>query len=138
MKAKQLIPDYKNYCQMFTGDDNEALTIKIPYIKKYGSVGYLLSNLVKGIGILAQYSIENENSEAVSIISDLADIAGSIDIQSELEFVDRIIDFSQQEELTKDEKTKVLLEHIEMLKGSNNYLSNELRTLKTAQNENNI
>jgi hypothetical protein len=138
MKAKQLMPDYKNYCQKFTGDDNEALTIKIPYIQNYYAVGCLLNNLVKGIGILAQYSIENENSEAVSIISDLVDIVIGLNFDEDLQFVDRIIDFSKQEELTKDEKTKILEEQIEMLKGSNNYLSNELRTLKTAQNENNI
>ena len=138
MKAKQLIPDYKNYCQRFIGDNNEALTLKIPYIQNYYSAGCLLTNLVKGIGILAQYSIENENSEAVSIISDLADIAIGLNFDEELQFIDRIIDFSQQEELAQDEKTKVLKDEIEMLNGSNRYLSNELRTLKTAQIENNI
>ncbi|EKT3964726.1 hypothetical protein AAIP55_002218 [Flavobacterium psychrophilum] len=138
MTAKQLIPDYRNYCQRFIGDNNEVLTIKIPYIQNYYSAGSLLSNLVKGIGILAQYSIENENDEVVSIISDLAEIATSLNFDEELQFVDSIINFSQQEELTQDEKTKVLKDEIEMLKGSNRYLSNELRNLKIAQNEKNI
>ncbi len=138
MEAKQLMPDYKIWCEKFTGDDNKELTIKIPYIQNYSSAGYFLNNIVKGIGILAQYSIENENSEVVSIISDLAEIVCSLDFQNELEFVDKIIDFSQQEELTEDEKTKVLKDQIKMLQGSNNYLSNELRNLKLAQNETNI
>lgn len=132
MKTKELMPDYKMYCNRFNGDDNESLNIKIPYITTYGSVGYLLSNLLKGIGILAQYSIENENNEVVSIISDLADIANGLEVQEELMFVDRIIQFSKNEELTKDEKTKILEEKIEMLQGSNRYLSSELSRLKSS------
>ncbi len=138
METKELIPDYKMYCNMFNGENNESLNIKIPYVTTYSSVGYLLSNLIKGIGILAQYSIENENNEVVSIISDLADIANGLDVQEELSFVDRIIQFSNNEELTKDEKTKVLENKIEMLLGSNRYLLNELHTLKNTKNESNI
>ena len=137
MEAKQLMPDYKNYCTRFTEVDKE-LTIKIPYIQNYYEVGCFLNNLVKGIGILAQYSIENENSEVVSIISDLADIATGLNIDEELLFLDGIVQFQQQETLTEDDKIKALKSQVEMLKGSNNYLSNELRIIKTAKNETNV
>lgn len=125
MEAKQVMPDYRNYCQKFTETENE-LTIKIPYIQNYYLMGCLLSNLVNGIGILSQYCIENQNLEVVSIIGDLAEIANSLNFNEELQFIDRIVQFQRQETLTEDEKIKVLKSEIEMLKGSNNYLSSEL------------
>ncbi|SNA88295.1 hypothetical protein [Flavobacterium psychrophilum] len=132
MENKRLIPDYKNYCDKFT--DAPEFTIKIPYIKSYYSVGCFLENLIKGVQILAQHSIENSDFEAVSIISDLADIAINLNVTSELTFVDRIIDFSNQEELKEDDKIKILKDELKMVKGANNYLQNELRTLKSEQN----
>jgi|GEM_PF-6564318 len=129
METKQLMPDYKNYCTRFTEVEKE-LTIKIPYIQNYYAVGCFLNNIVKGIGILAQYSIEKDNTEVVSIISDLADIATGLNIDEELQFLDRIVQFQQQETLTGDDIIKALKSQVEMLKGSNNYLSNELRKLK--------
>lgn len=130
MKTNELIPDHKIWCDMFTGDETKQLTIKIPDIKCYVSAGFFLNNIVKGIGILAEYGMENEKSDALSIISDLVLVVDSLDFSNELDFVDKIITFSQQEELTKDEKTKILEEKIKNLQGSNNYLSNELSKLK--------
>ena len=121
---KKLIPEYKSYCEKL----NEAneLVIKIPNMNNYFALGCFLKNIIQGIGFLSYDLEENNTVEKLSVINDLSLIALEIIPEEEMRYVDQMIHFSKQKELTDDEEKKLLKEQIRTLQNNQNYLSKEL------------